>query len=191
MKTIADYKKIVENRNGVDYFNATSAERKADPKAFDDRYDQAINEGKNKAADFLNKVRDYQHSQHEATLKTFQTKYKSSPDAVSKDCIAVAVNSAGAKRIESRNAARESAILSKYKTMGTDGAASTCNYRISNDMDSATIAKFQALMTAAWDAEGYKNDTDIVSDFWNSHRMSTDPASGVDRLAPVAKHVTY
>jgi hypothetical protein len=169
MKSYADYKKITDARDGVSYFDALAKERNSDPKTFDARCDEAEAQGKRDAAGYMNKVRDFMHPDHEKCLKTFQDKYGSSSAAVEKDCVAMAMKAAGAKRVEYRNTAYEDSALNKFKRTNENGGVQTVNYKVANQDDEATMAKFKATLRAKWNAEGYKNDADDIEDFWSKH----------------------
>ena len=156
-KTAKEYRSITEKKEGVTFHDQQTRNMKEDPE--NRNLHEAARMGKADAAEFLDKVRNFKHPDHDAALKKYQQQYDMSPENVEKACIDRMCNLLGAAPYEMKNPMYENKVFSKH--------------RISNADDQGFMNKYKDLMTAKWDAVGYAGDEDITNEFFQMHPLSS------------------
>ena len=156
-KTAKEYRAITEKKEGVTFHDEQGRKMREDTE--NRNLHEAARMGKADAAEFLDKVRNFKHPDHEATLKKYQTQYDMSPEKVEKACIDRMCNLLGAAPYEMKNTAYENKLFSVHRIRTAD--------------DQGFMSKYIDLMKAKWDAVGYAGDEDITNEFFAAHPLSS------------------
>ena len=104
------------------------------------------------------KARDHNNPGHLPALKSLLEDFGGNEDKLRESYKKDARFLLNAKPREFRNTAYENSVLS--------------NFRISTQQDQAFLNKFKDYMTTKWKAEGYGNDEQLISDFWEAHPLN-------------------
>ena len=149
---------VIEKNDGKSFHDLQMEREKANPGIHDRECKAADDFGNTNADSHLKKARDHNNPGHLPALKSLLEDFGGNEDKLRESYKKDARFLLNAKPREFRNTAYENSVLS--------------NFRISTQQDQAFLNKFKDYMTTKWKAEGYGNDEQVISDFWEAHPLN-------------------
>jgi hypothetical protein len=135
----------------VHFYDRLLRKYNENPTVFNNKLDQAIQSGKDKAADLINKVRDFKNSKQDQALETYRTVYGADPSRVFNEMVDDEMKAANVQPLQFRNQGYE------------DGLLSNCVAATADEV--STLSSLQDLMNKKHWAEGYDGDSAVVAQF--------------------------